>query len=202
MRAFVDRRSIDWAALLDREANPDDRAVYDTLRRLDALRGNPPLDPEPEPRRPWTTVMKIMVVLGAIQLVAGLSRFGAAVGAGGAHIEWLPQAAFAGLFGAASLLLASAMARDHRVFFLLATFILTGAAFVHPVWLMMQSTESIAANVVFHGVYPDAFAPAALWQFVAVFPAVKRFTPFDLFARRAAATVAALGAGLFLANLL
>jgi hypothetical protein len=49
-------------------------------------------------------------------------------------------------------------------------------------------------------VFPEAFAPAALWEFAVVFPIVQRFTGFDVLARKAAAAAWLLGSVLFGVN--
>jgi hypothetical protein len=201
-RAFVDREPIDWVTVLERAADARDRATLDALCRLDALRGGRRPGLESEPPRPWTIVLQIMVVIATTQVLMGLHLLAAAASNGAATTDLVPHAVLTGVLAAASLLLGTAVSRDHRAFFLLATFMLTASAFVRPLVVAIQDGGSIASSVVFRGVCPDAFAPAALWQFVAVFPAVRRFTRFDVFARRAASTAGALAVSLFLTNLL
>ena len=193
---------IDWAAVLQRTSDPGDRAALDTLRRLDAFRGGP--SPGTALARPHqsTTVLRTMVLIGAAQTMLALLHLASAAATGELLTGFTPHTALVGVFVAASLLLGSAVPRDHRVFFLLAMFTLTACAFARPLLAAGPHTGTIASSVLFRGLYPEAFAQAALWQFAAVFPSVRRFTGFDLFARRAASAACALAAGLFLVNLL
>jgi len=121
------------------------------------------------------------------------------VASGGGELAFLaPQLLIAGAFSFAALLLASASARDRRALFLLATFVCAAAAFARALSVALGGP---GPDVLFRGIYPEALAPAALWQFAIQFPAVRRFARFDVWARRSAAVAWALGIGLFVTNL-
>jgi hypothetical protein len=200
-RAFVDRAPIDWAALARRAADPGDRAVLDMLRRLDALRGPGRIADDPRPDF-WDVLFAILVVAAGAQTTLGLVSIGAAAAAGAAPVSLAPHAGLAAVFAAASLLLGSAAPRDRRVFPLLTAFSLTAGAFARPLIAALPHPALAWWAAAFDGVYPEAFAPAALWRFAVVFPSVRRFTRFDQFARHAAAGAGLLGAALVLVNVL
>src|SRR5260221_2202309 len=71
--AFVDRTPIDWAALLERIHDPRGRASLEALRRLDNLRGRPRHAPAP-PGGLRIVVLRLLVVVGAVQTASGLAR--------------------------------------------------------------------------------------------------------------------------------
>ena len=200
--AFVDRLPIDWAALSARTTDPADRATLDSLRQLERLRAvSGPAIRERQPSRWWSTVLQVMVAVGAVQTVVGLQHLASAGVTGNVTPDLTPPAILAVAFIAASVMLGTAIPRDERVFFLLASFTLIASAFARR--LVVASPEgTIAGRLMVHGLYPEAFAPAALWHFAAAFPSVRRFTTFDRWARRMASVAGALGVGLFATNVL
>jgi protein kinase-like protein len=197
--AFADRTPIDWTSLLERIRHPRARASLHALRRLDELRGRPRGGVSPPVRDPGSVVLGLLVVLGACQTACGLARAAATILSGDAIGGLTSHLLIAGTFTVASLLLASAAARDRRVLLLLAAYTFAASAFARAVWIGLGGEE---AAVLFRGLFPEAFAPAAVGQFAVLFPGVQRFTRFDVWARRAAATAWALTASLFAANLL
>ncbi|HEX9365753.1 MAG TPA: serine/threonine-protein kinase, partial [Vicinamibacterales bacterium] len=201
--ALVDRTPIDWAALLEGIHDPRSRASLEALRRLDTLRGQPPhaaVLPLGGDLRIF--FLRLLVVVGALQTASGLARAVLTIVEGGSIGLLAPHLLVTSAFAAASLLLASAAARDRRVLLLLAAFTFAASAFARAVLAGLGSDASSASGLLFRGVFPEAFAPAALWQFAVLFPSVQRFTPFDVWARRAAATAWTLAACLFVGDLI
>jgi tRNA A-37 threonylcarbamoyl transferase component Bud32 len=122
------------------------------------------------------------------------------VWSGGSIGPLAPRLLVTAAFATASLLLATASARDRRVLLLLATFTLAASAFARPVLIGVAGGPA-ASGLLFRGLFPEAFVPAALWQFTVFFPTVQRFTRFDVWARRIAAAAWVLASCLFIANL-
>jgi hypothetical protein len=198
---FADRTPIDWAALLERIHDPRGRASLDALRRLDDLRGRRRQTVLPPGRDLRIVLLRLLVVIAALQAGAGLARAALMIVSGGFIDRLVPQLLVTTAFAGAGLLLASAAARDRRVLLLLAAFTFAASAFGRAVLVGLGTGASSASGMLFRGVFPEAFAPAALWQFAVLFPSVQRFTYFDVWARRAAAAAWTLGASLFVANL-
>jgi tRNA A-37 threonylcarbamoyl transferase component Bud32 len=196
--AFVDRTPIDWAALLERIHDPRGRAALEGLRRLDNLRGQPRHATVPLGGDLRIVVLRLLVVIGAVQTASGLARAALTIVGGGSIGLLAPRLLVTSAFAGASLLLASAAARDRRVLLLLAAFTFAATAFARAVLIGLGGDGS---GVLFRGVFPEAFAPAALGQFAVLFPSVQRFARFDVWARRAAAAAWGLTACLFTANL-
>lgn len=199
--AFVDRTPIDWTGLLARIRDPRDRGSLDALRRLDNLRGAGHAAATPAPPDARVPLLGVLIVLGALQTACGLAGAAAAFAGGRPIAQLAPQLLLAGAFAFASVMLASASVRDRRVLFLLATFTVASSAFARPVLTGLPGHWPGPASLLYRGVFPETFAPAALWQFAVLFPAVRRFTAFDVWARRAGAVAWLLAAGLFAANL-
>lgn len=198
-RAFADRARIDWPAVLQRAAGTADRGTFEALRRLDAMRGGPSRDTTEQPG-PWLRVFRVMLVAGGIQTSLGLFQLAAAVAGGAATMDVVRPGVLAAVFAGASLLLGAAVPRDRRVFYLLTAFTLTASAFARP--LAAAHPPSGLLTLVFRGIYPEAFAQAALWQFAVMFPSVRRFATVDVITRLAASAACVLGAALFASNLL
>ena len=198
--AFADRTLIDWPALLGGVRDPAQRGLIDALRSVDGLRSA-----KPESRAtsvPRSTLIRVLLLLAVLQMGCALAYVPLALANGPLPNGLVPQIVLAVSFGAASLLLASAMAREPRGFVLLATLMFAGAAFARALLTGLATASPLPSTVLFRGLFPEAFAPAALWQFAVLFPHVRRFTTFDRVARRAAATAWWLSASLFLVNLL
>jgi hypothetical protein len=143
-------------------------------------------------------LLRLLVGVAALQTASGLVRACVTVVGGGPIGDVAPRLLVTSAFASASLLLASAALRDRRVLLLLAAFTFAASAFARAVLIGLGSH---ASGALFRGVFPEAFAPAALWQFAVLFPSVQRFTHFDVWARRAAGAAWALAACLFIANL-
>lgn len=193
-RAFADRARIDWAALLIRLRDPDDRRWAESLRQLERLR-----PAEVEAARNAARPPRLLLPLLALAALQTADALGATVWAVASGMPL--HAAGPGLpltlaFAGASLLLSAAAPRDSRVLFLLTTFAFAAAAFARAIPAGMPE----AAGILSRGLYPEAFAPAALWEFAAVFPHVRRFAPFDVLARRAAVAAWGIGGALLLIN--
>jgi hypothetical protein len=199
--AFIDRREIDWTALLERLPRGPARTLVENLRVIDTIRESPTtggaLD-SPSPR------------FGALQVVvasAWLHTIWSVVPAVAASLAGTPvriraaRLALACAFTAASLILASAVARDRRSLALLAAFAASGTAFAREAIGSGAGYAPPGLSLVMHGVFPEAFVPACLWQFARVFPRVDRFTIFDRVARTATIAAWALGSAMFCVNL-
>jgi hypothetical protein len=198
-RAFADRTPIDWDALLARVRDPRERLSLEALRRLDVLRPGPASAALPIAPGLIVFPLGLLVAVAALQILAGLMQAAAlALTAGSIEPLW-PRVLVAGAFASAGLLLASASARDRRVLLLLATFTFAGSAFARAV--VNGAGGPLAGSVLFRGLFPEAFVPAALWQFAVIFPGVRRFTAFDVVSRRLAAGVWVTATSLFLVNL-
>ena len=199
-RAFADRTPIDWNALLARVRDPRERASLETLRRLDDLRGAPASAAYPTGRGLGAFLLGVLVAIAALQTLAALVQALRMVAAAASIDALWPRLVVLAAFAAAGVLLASASARDRRVLLLLATFTFAAAAFSRTV-VSLADTGPMLLSVLFRGIFPEAFVPAALWQFAVIFPGVRRFTPFDVWSRRLAAAAWALASGLFVVKL-
>src|SRR5260370_31206310 len=111
------------------------------------------------------------------------------------------QIALALAFFLACLLLSAVMPRDRRSLFLLATFSAGASAFTRAALTGLPQSASVVPALVFRGFVPEAFVPAAVWEFAGAFPHVQRFTAFDVLARRIAGAAWLLGGALFGVNL-
>jgi hypothetical protein len=200
--AFVDRAPIDWAALRSRAHQPADRAHVEHLRLLDDLRRAATLRPHDAERPGRVALGAGVATLAAIQTIACLLALAIALAQGNAAAAGAPQAALALAFGVAGLLLIPAARRDRRSLFLLATFLATASAFGRSAATGAPAGHTPVMTLVLRGLYPEACLPACLWQFALDFPRVRRFTAFDVVARRIAAATWVAGGLLFAANLL
>jgi len=181
--ALVDRTPIDWPALLDRIRSPQDPSV-------------------PPPGRDLRIVLlRLLVGVAALQTCSALPRGALAIWNSGTIGALLPPLLVAAAFASAGLLLASVSARDRRVLLLMATFAFAASAFARAI-VTRLSGGLAESSLLFRGVFPEAFVPAALWQFAVIFPTVHRFTRFDLRARTIAAAAWMVSAYLFVANLI
>ena len=198
--AFVDRAAIDWNALLGRVRDPHERASLEMLRRLDSLRGSSGAAPADAPGRAIPVLLlRLLVGLAAAQTIAGLTLAFTAIGLTGSPGTAGPKLLVMAAFALASLLLASASARDRRVLLLLATFMFAASAFARAI-ASVPTGSAVASSVLFRGLVPEAFVPAALWQFAIVFPRVHRFTRFDVWSRPIAVAAWTLSSCLFAVN--
>ena len=197
--AIADRAAIDWDALFDRAADSRERAALRTLRRLDERSGRKHGGVMPPPRSVATFVLRLLVVLAASHVVSGFATAAAALAASGSIAPVAAPLLIAAAFTASAVLLAPAAARDHRVLLLLAAFTFAASAFARVMYAGLNGDTSVA---LFRGVFPEAFAPAALTQFAVLFPRVHRFTRGDVWMRRFAAAAWGLASVLFVANVL
>jgi hypothetical protein len=195
--ALVDRRPVDWNSLRALAKTVRDRQILDNLQLIEHLR-------EPRSRRPElprrSHAFTVLAVVAALQAIVCLGA-AAAAGVGG---DWIAQRTFrvavAVAFGAAAAMLWPAAARDGRSLFLLAAYAAGASAFARAAISSLPAAYTDAVAPLLRGIYPEAFVPACLWQFALDFPRVRRFTPFDRYARRAAAVAAAAGSFLFAIN--
>ena len=186
--AFVDRAPIDWGALLTRVRTPGDRALIENLRRLDLIRNARPSAADPGFRRGWTLLtVRAVLVLALAQTAWVLCAIGYELVVGRGQARPGPEAVLALAFFASSLLLGAAASGDRRSIFLMTAFAAAASAFAHAALSDLPAAWSEPAGVLFRGVFPEAFAPAALWAFALIFPRVRRFTTFDVVTRQAAA---------------
>jgi hypothetical protein len=199
--AFIDRTAIDWAALRSRARARVDSALIENLSALAAIRDAAPrLHPRATSPRS-SIVVRLVVAIAAIQTVGCLGVVGLAL-ASGVTADRTPQILPALAFAGAGLLLCTATSRDPRSLFLLAAFTSAASAFARAPLSGLPEAWSKPIEVILNGIFPEAFAPACLWHFALDFPRVRRFTSFDLLARRATAAAWLLGVFLFGVNLI
>lgn len=146
-------------------------------------------------------VGRLVVALAAIQTVCSFAVLALAFASGDSITNRPPQVVLALAFAAASLFLGIAASRDSRRLFLLATFIAAASAFGRAALTGLPEAWSAAIAPAVRGIFPEAFMPACLWQFALDFPRVRRFTSFDVSARRVTATAWLLGTLFFGINL-
>jgi hypothetical protein len=196
--AFVDRTPIDWTALLSRVQTSRDRVLFENLHRLDLMRRATPQAASGTRRHFLAT--RLVLAVAALQTVCCLLAVGIALVTGRPAFSRTWQILLALAFAAAGLLLAAAARRDRRSLFLLAAFASVASAFARAAFGGLSWTWPAPVDVIFRGVFPEAFAPATLWLFAVGFPQVRRFTAFDVLARKAATAAWLLGVVLFAAN--
>jgi hypothetical protein len=201
--AFVDRTPIAWSALLTRAQSRRERALIETLCLLDRLRlrASSTATLSAAHRRSFL-MMRLVLAIASAQTMCGFAVLAVALMNGRAGAVRPSQMILAAAFSAGAVLLAVAASRDRRALFLLTMFCATASAFVRGAMSTVPDAPPAWAEPLFLGVYPEAFAPAALWEFAAVFPAVPRFTRFDAAARRAVAVTWLIGGVLFAVNTL
>ena len=145
-------------------------------------------------------VLRAALVLATAQIACSFGALAMACVHGQAAVYRAPQIVLAIAFAVASLLLGAATSRDRRSLFALTMFATIASAFARAALAGLNDSSSMWFAGLFRGLFPEAFAPAALWQFAVVFPGVRRFTWFDVAARRVAALVWLLGGVLFGVN--
>lgn len=204
-RALADRSAVDWSAVVSRTRSDADSAMVEALRGIEALRGSPAAPSTaqaPEEAGPLhlTLVRLVLTValaqvacIGAILLMA-LASYGGPRGR-------LPQIVLACAFASGSVFLATCAKRDRRTFYLSAWFACGASAFARHALTGLPVLEADEMLFALRSVVPEAFMPACVWQFAIAFPRVRRFTRFDLLARRATAGAWLLGCVLFAINL-
>lgn len=184
----MNRCGIDWPAASKTAADGKERAFLDALRALDALRRAPWPRTPPRPADPRVVPLRLVTAVASAQVVCVAALVALALARGAPGLPGEPaRIGLAAAFPLACLLLAPASRRDDRAFLLLATFVFVASAFTRPLLTAHPSGERILSTVLFHGVYPEVFASAALWELAVVFPSVSRFGVVDVLARRAAA---------------
>src|SRR5207248_9064511 len=199
--AFVDRAPIDWTALLRRVRSSADRSLFESLRLLDQFR-SPAAAGRPIAGTGFRIILvvRLMLALAAVQTACGLGALGVAF-VNGSAVHPTSQVLLAAAFASACVLLRVISSDDRRSLFLVATFACAASAFTRAALTALPEPRPALVDLVFRGLVPEAFGPAALWQFAVDFPHVRRFTAFDRLARRAAAVAWLLGIVLFTVNL-
>jgi hypothetical protein len=195
--AFADRTPIDWTALFYRVRTDDRRRLLHALRTVETIRRAHSSAVVWEPPRIRTRALRWLVLLGVYQILRALAT-AAADPAAVAAAGLLPHLLLACSFGMAGAILAVAAGRDPRGVFLLAAFTFSACAFARA---LLTGLEPSAGGMLLRGVFPEAFVPAALWQFAVLFPSVRRFTRFDVFARQAATVAWTLAGALLVSNI-
>ena len=200
--AFVDRRAIDWSALLGRVRTPRDRALVQALHLLDQVRAT-----LPDPAAPagvsgaLRASAGVLGIIAAVQTVGCLGAIALAVATGDVSTVRLPQILMAVSFAVASVLLAAASGHDARSLFLVAAFTGIASAFARAAAASLPPAYGAWLEPVLRGLYPESFTPACVWLFALEFPRVRRFTAFDRIARGLAAAASLVGVVLFVLNL-
>jgi len=196
--AFVDRRPIDWGALLARVHASRDRALFENLCLLDRLRRaarSPGADADPPP----PLAVRLLIVLAFVQTGLALGIAGVAfVNEDG--VLRAPQVVLAAAFAAATAMLRAA-SRDPRGVLLAAVMATAAGAFARAASTPLPETYPTVLAYALRGLYPEALMPACLWQLARDFPRVRRFTAFDVLARRIARVTWTAGAIVFALNL-
>lgn len=216
--AFIDRAPIDWMALRSRARPESERAIIQGLWSLDRIREaarrelrirDRPSDSatDTDDARPahevWSltsVLVRLLILLAAGQVFCSFVLLGAALVNGETISTRTPQIVLALAFTAASLFLAVAVSRDPRRLYLLGFFSSAACTFSTGALTGLSGVDPGATTLVFDGLLPRAFMPASLWQFAVAFPRVRRFTPFDVLARRATTGTWLLGTLLFGVN--
>jgi hypothetical protein len=198
---FVDRASIDWRALSARLRTSSDRAFVESLRTLDAIRGDaaavqPSHDVTPGVLAP----LRLVTMVATAQTVYGFGVLATVVATGATLGNGIVQLVLALAFASVALMLSAADSRDPRRLFLSATFICTASTFTRAALMRVPNDWSSATAVVFGGINLEAFIPACVWGLALGFPRVHRFTWFDVAARQAAIASWLLGTTVVLVN--
>lgn len=176
--------------------------LVENLRLLDLIRRPAlPVRAAPiSPSRP-STIVWLVLALAAVQTAGSLGAVAIAFMSGQPAVYRTSQIVLGLAFAGASLLLGAATSGDRRSIFLLATFAAAASAFARAALTGLPEAWSAPLDPILRGLFPEAFAPATLWQFAVGFPRVRRFTAFDVLARRATAAAWVLGTVLFGVNL-
>lgn len=151
-------------------------------------------------RRVGDAATLLVLATASIQTLLALGIIGFTFVTGRTAHYRVAQIVLALAFAGAALLLGGAARRDRRAVCLLTTFACVADSFARAALSEVQH-DFAWLTVIFRGIYPEAFAPAALWRFAIEFPRVRRFTSFDVIARRAANAAWLLGVALFGVNL-
>jgi protein kinase-like protein len=198
--AVVDRAPIDWAALLSRAARSPDRALFEGLRGVAAVRDAGRATRADRSAARTAAAAWLIVAVASIETLLALTLVAMAAIAGESLANRTPQVILALTFAAGSLTLAAA-SRDARSLFLLATLAASAGVFARSATSGLPPAWAGPFGHSLRGVLVEAFIPACLWQFAHDVPQVVRFARFDTLARRAAAACWWLGAALVLVNI-
>lgn len=198
--AFVDRAPIDWAALRARAKTPRDRAALDGLRLVADIRDIPGVATR-DAEHAYRPVAALLIAFVASVETLAILGIVAAVALSGGGVAGRTSCLLALAFAAAAIPLARVHDRDARSPWLLAAFVASAAAFAQSAARVLPSPWPETIERALGGVDLQAFVPACLWQFALRFPRVRRFAPFDRFARLAAAAAWLVGCVLFSLNL-
>lgn len=120
----------------------------------------------------WMTVLS----LAGVQVLIALLSLVAFVDTPWNLLAWF-RVAITVSFAVTAMMLVSGGADDIRAPSLGHVYLLTAAAFAHP--LLDAGSHLLPAAAVLRPLYPEAFLPFALWRFVREFPRAARFTLFD-----------------------
>ena len=200
--AVVDRRAIDWDAVLARVPTSRDRALLESLRFIDRASETAAPSPRPTPIPRTPRIVRPLIALAAAQTAACLTAVALAFANGEGTSGRTSQVIVAASFAASSVLLGLRSASDARSLLLLAAFTAAASAFARAPAGVLPPEYSAWTAPLARGLYPESFIPACLWQFALGFPAGPRFTAFDLLARRATIVAWTIGAALFGVNVL
>src|SRR5688572_23627048 len=103
--AVVDRRPIDWDAVLARVRTPGDRTLLDNLRFIDGASRAVPALPRPAASPHTPAIVRPLIALAAVQTAACLAAVALAFANGDGSSERTSQIIVAASFAAASGLL-------------------------------------------------------------------------------------------------
>jgi hypothetical protein len=198
--ALVDRRPIDWIALLARVGKSHDRALFENLRLLETLRAAASRDQHDHANPSPARLVRAVVWIASVHTVITVSLVIGCAAAGVAVAHRTPQIMLASAFLASAGILALTTDRDPRRWSLVATFLCTASAFARAALSNLTAPWVDAIEAALRSLWCEAFVPACLWQFALDFPRVKRFTAFDVTARQVMYVAWAFGIAAFVLN--
>jgi hypothetical protein len=198
--AFIDRTPIDWSALLSRVRRSPDRALFENLYALSAVRGKARAAAGAAESRASAAAW-LVLAFSSVETALLLVLLASALITGESIGDRTPQLMMALAFTVSSVPLGVATCRDPRSLFLLATFTAIASIFTRSAVGGLPASWSAPVEQVLRGVWIDALVPSCLWQFALGFPRVLRFTWFDRFSRPAVAASWIVGTLLFSFNI-
>src|SRR5258706_1326838 len=161
--AFVDRATIDWPALLSRVRASPDRALFENLFALAAVRDAArkatlgAVAPSRASFAAW-----VVVTLASIETAALLALLAAALASGESIDNRAPQLSLPLACAPASVPLGAATFRDRRSLFLLATFTSLASIFTRSTIGGLPAAWSAGVGQELEGISVVDFLPALL----------------------------------------
>jgi hypothetical protein len=199
--AIVDRDPISWRDVPSATATPVEQEVLVQLRTLAWLQDGARDAGRADAGRPLVVRPSVwfwFIVVAYAQIVIGLVAAAASGRPANALLGY--QIALTACFGAAALVLHWGGARhDPRASRLGDFYLLAAASFAQALLSVHGPSRFASFALAFH---PEALLAFALWRFVDDFPRATRFDAFDRWSRRFIVVSGAVGALLFVDNIL